>query len=268
MTNERIKEILLDIADTKLDFSVIQSGKKSKRVHGLYKTDTHEIILHNKNFKTDNELIYTAIHEYAHHLLTEDFIAKFGDTMLTNSRVHTQEFWAKFNELLLIAEKKKHYVLSISMAPELVSLTEDIKKNYLEKNGELMQKFGRLLEKAYELCEASNIRYEDYIDRILCLPKTAARNIRKIGMEHASPSLGFENMKFVASLRNSDDKAVAEKKLLEGNSPDGVRSFIKSKYTKSEDEKTKLEREKKRIERTIEQLQKRLKFVESTLEKM
>lgn len=268
MTNERIKEILLDIAETKLDFAVIQSGKKSKRVHGLYKTDTHEIILHNKNFETDNELIYTAVHEYAHHLLTEKFIAEFGETMLASARVHTQDFWAKFNELLLIAEKKNYYSLSISLSPELVSLTEEIKKNYLAKNGELMQSFGRLLERAFELCEKSHIRYEDYIDRVLCLPKTAARDIRKIGMENASPSLGFENMKFVASLHSNDDKAIAEKKLLSGESPTGVRSFIKNKHTKNEDAKTKLEREKKRIERTIEQLQKRLEFVEASLEKL
>ena len=30
MTNERIKEILLDIEETGIDFSVIQTGKESK----------------------------------------------------------------------------------------------------------------------------------------------------------------------------------------------------------------------------------------------
>ena len=80
MDNAKIKELLLDIQDTKLDFTVIQSGKESRRVNGLYKPDTHEIILHNKNFKTDNEMIYTAVHEYAHHLLTEEALATMGET--------------------------------------------------------------------------------------------------------------------------------------------------------------------------------------------
>ena len=60
MENARIKEILMDIAPTELDFTVTQTGKESKRVNGLYSPDTHEILLHNKNFKTDNQLIYAA----------------------------------------------------------------------------------------------------------------------------------------------------------------------------------------------------------------
>ena len=70
MNNERIKEILLDICPCEIDFSVIQTGKESKRVNGFYQPDTHEIYIHNLNLKTDNMLIYTAIHEYTHHLCT------------------------------------------------------------------------------------------------------------------------------------------------------------------------------------------------------
>ena len=79
MDNAKIKEILLDIEPSELDFTVIMTGKDSKRVNGLYKPDTREILLHNKNFKTDNQLIYTAIHEYTHHLINEqDIIANGG----------------------------------------------------------------------------------------------------------------------------------------------------------------------------------------------
>ena len=67
MNQDRVKEILLETADTELEFSVVFTGKSSKKVNGLYKPDTHEIILHNKNFANDNELIYTAVHEYTHH---------------------------------------------------------------------------------------------------------------------------------------------------------------------------------------------------------
>ena len=71
MNQDQIKEMLLKIEDSELDFSVTFTGKESKKVNGLYKPDTHEILLHTKNFKTDNQLIYTAIHEYAHHLIAE-----------------------------------------------------------------------------------------------------------------------------------------------------------------------------------------------------
>ena len=70
MNNDQIKEILLSIEETDIDFTVTMSGKESKKVNGLYKPDNHEIILHNLNFKSDNQLIYTAIHEYTHHLVT------------------------------------------------------------------------------------------------------------------------------------------------------------------------------------------------------
>ena len=46
MDNEKIKEMLLDIAPTDLEFSVTQTGKESKRVNGFYMPDTHEIFLH------------------------------------------------------------------------------------------------------------------------------------------------------------------------------------------------------------------------------
>ena len=46
-----------------IDFTVVQTGKKSSKVNGLYKTDSHEILLHNKNFTTNNAIMYTAIHE-------------------------------------------------------------------------------------------------------------------------------------------------------------------------------------------------------------
>ena len=130
MDNEKIKEMLLDIASTDLDFTVTQSGKESCRVNGLYKPDTHEIILHNKNFKTDSELVYTSIHEYTHHLIAEKQIALNGSSYMYNAKVHNEAFWAKFHSLLKIAEEKKYYSIDIDSFPELKELTENIQKNY------------------------------------------------------------------------------------------------------------------------------------------
>ena len=49
MDNETIKAHLLEIEESKLDFTVTLTGKESKRVNGLYKPETREILLHNKN---------------------------------------------------------------------------------------------------------------------------------------------------------------------------------------------------------------------------
>ena len=268
MENARIKEILLDIAPAELDFSVIQTGKESRRVNGLYQPDTHEILLHNKNFKTDHQLIYTDVHEYTHHIVSEELIKTTGNPNTPyNSRVHTQAFWAKFNELLSIAEKKGYYSISIENSPELTELTEKIRKEYLEVNGRLMQEFGKLLIRAHELCEQANIRYEDYIDRVLCLPRSSAKDISKVAAAGVNPAIGFDNMKIVASIRKKDERAAAEKQFLEGDGPVGVRSMMRQRAEaeRQVSPKEKLEREKSRLTKTIDQLSKRLEYVEESL---
>ncbi len=273
MDNARIKEILLDIAPTELDFTVTQTGKESKRVNGFYMPDTHEIFLHNKNFKTENQLVYTAVHEYTHHLNAEELIKTTGNPNTTyNAKVHSQQFWAKFNELLLIAEEKGYYKLEWESNAELKELTEKIRREYLEANGRLMQEFGKLLMKAHELCEQSNIRYEDYIDRVLCLPRNTAKDITKVGAVPVNPAIGFENMKIVASVRKKDDRAEVEKEFLDGKGPVTVRELMRQKSQSAKqsenDPRTKLEKEKNRLEKTIEQLSKRLEFVEESLANM
>lgn len=267
MTNEKIKELLLEIAPCEIDFTVTQTGKESKRVNGFYKPDTHEIFLHNLNFKNDNQLVYTAVHEYTHHLLTIEKQV-IDPSYSAASRVHTQEFWARFGSLISIAEQKGYYSIGWEQNEELKALTEDIKTNYLAKNGELMQEFGKKLAKAWELCKQADIRYEDYIDRVLCLPRSSEKDIRKIGAVEINPAIGFDNMKTVASVKKKDDRANVEQEFLQGGkSPASVRELMKQKASqcRQDDPKTKLEKEKNRLEKTIAQLTQRLELVEESL---
>ena len=269
MNNERIKEILLDISPCEIDFTVIQTGKESKRVNGFYKPDTHEIYLHNLNFKSDNMLVYTAVHEYTHHLCTiekQENDPSYGKAC----KVHTQEFWAKFGDLLKIAEEKGYYSIGWESNEELKALTQDIKENYLAKNGQLMQEFGKKLARAFDLCQEADIRYEDYVDRVLCLPRNAAKDIRKVGAVDINPAIGFENMKVVASIKKPDERASVQQDFLEGGkSPATVRELMKQKAaagrTSENDPKAKLEKEKQRLEKSIAQLTQRLEYVEESL---
>lgn len=267
MDNEKIKAMLLEIESTDIDFNVIQTGKESKRVNGFYQPDTHEIFLHNKNFKSENQLVYTAVHEYTHHLLTAEK-QKINPSLCKACKVHTQEFWAKFGSLLQIAEEKGYYTLAWENNEELKQLTMDLKVNYLEKNGQLMQEFGKKLAKAWELCQENDIRYEDYIDRVLCLPRSAEKDIRKVGAVEVNPSIGFENMKTVASVKKKDERQSLEQEFMQGGkSPSTVREMMKQKASerRGEDPKTKLEKEKNRLEKTIAQLTQRLEIVEESL---
>lgn len=262
MDNETIKRTLLDIRDAKTDFTVSQSGKKCAKVNGLYKCDTHEIVLHNRNFHTDNQLIYTAIHEYTHHLIAETNAER--GTAAQGGRVHNQAFWALFDELLGVAEAKGHYKLDINTSPELAALTDTLRKDYIERNGQIMRDFGRLLSRAHTLCDAANIRYEDYIDRVLRLPRISARDAERVGASEVSAALGYDNMKMVSAIKDNTKRANAVSMLASGKSIAAVRSALKSPAP-DVDEKERLEREKARLERTIEQLQTRLADVEKRL---
>jgi hypothetical protein len=271
MNQDQVKEALLAVADAPHEFEVIFSGKKSRKVNGLYKPDSREIIIHNRNFDVDgkqdtNLLLYTAIHEYAHHLHACSRGGKLS------ARAHTAEFWAIFHGLLENAEAKKIYRNGAAHTPELAALAETIRDKYLARNGELFKELGRLLLKAHELCTAAGARYEDYVDRVLCIPRQAAAVAVKMYQYDLDPQVGPDNMRYLAGLRNDDDRSAAEKALLKGKSPDAVKVGLRggplalpSAPLNEEDRKARLAKEKQRLQRTIAALTRRLGEVEEEL---
>jgi len=274
MNQDAVKKKLLSIEDAPLDFSVIFSGKRSKKVNGLYKPDLREIIIHNRNFSEEstgegrgketagNLLIYTAIHEYAHHL----HACERGGQL--SARAHTSEFWAILHRLLEKAEKKEIYKDVFSGSKELEKLTDTIRKKYLAENGSLVKELGRLLLKARELCSAIGGRYEDYIDRVLRIPRQAANLAVKMHQYGLNPETGADNMRFLAGISNEEKREAAENALLSGKSPDTVKTAIRKKSDVDEEPRLTLEKEKLRLERTIASLNKRLEEVEMELEKI
>jgi len=262
MNTDQVKQKLLRIEDAPLEFSLVFSGKKSSKVNGLYKPDSREIIIHNHNFDQDaagdNLLLYTAIHEYAHHLHACSQGGKLSP------RAHTSEFWAIFHALLEKAESKKIYRDVFADAPELTALTETIRKKYLQENGSLVKEMGKHLLKAHELCAAIGVRFEDYVDRVLRIPRTAANMAIKMFNYDLNPQTGADNMRFLAGIRDAGERKAAETALLKNKSPDTVKMAIRQK-AKDEDPVLQLEREKNRLERTIETLSKRLEEVKKEL---
>jgi hypothetical protein len=262
MNTDQVKQKLLRIEDAPLEFSLVFSGKKSSKVNGLYKPDSREIIIHNRNFEQDaagdNLLLYTAIHEYAHHLHACSQGGKLSP------RAHTSEFWAIFHALLEKAETKKIYRDVFADAPELTALTETIRKKYLQENGSLVKEMGKHLLKAHELCTAIGVRFEDYVDRVLRIPRTAANMAIKMFNYDLNPQTGADNMRFLAGIRDDGERKAAETALLKNKSPDSVKTAIRQK-AKNEDPTLMLEREKNRLERTIATLSKRLEEVKKEL---
>ncbi|MDR0323031.1 MAG: hypothetical protein LBI12_01125 [Treponema sp.] len=263
MNQDNIKEKLLKIEDAPLEFSLVFSGKKSKKVNGLYKVQSREIIIHNRNFKQDdagrNLLLYTAIHEYAHHL----HACSRGGNL--SSRAHNSEFWAIFHALLEKAESKKIYNDVFSVSPELLKLTDVIRVKYLANNGALVKEMGKLLLKAHDLCTGIGVRFEDYVDRMLRIPRAAANTAIRMFEYDIAPEVGADNMRFLAGIRDSDERKAAEKAFIKGKSPDTVKVAVRGKDREDEEPKVKLEKEKLRLERTIANLSKRLEEVKKEL---
>ena len=251
----------MSIEECEGDFSVVFSGKKSAKVNGLYKPYTKEILLHNKNFSNDNQLVYTAIHEYAHHLLCE---AAGGEL---SARHHTSEFWARFHGLLKKAEAAGLYAIGVDSSPELAALTEEIKEKCIAENGRIMAELGQLLGRARGLCAEAGIRYEDYIDRVLRIPRGTAKSAEQVAAANVDSSLGFDGMKIVAAQRSPQKREEATRLLSEGESPDSVKTALSSKK-REESPRAKLQKEKDRLEKSIARMTARLEHVEQSLASM
>ena len=259
MSNDQIKKLLLSLRKTDADFSVILSGKKSRKVHGLYKPDSREIIIHNKNFRSDNEMMYTAIHEYAHHL-------QFTTSATPISvRTHTTAFWNLLHSLLFEAEAKGVYRNPFDEIEDFLSLTKEIREKFLSASGTLMKELGRLLLRAHELCEQHGTSFSDYLDRVIALPRASAQVIIKAHTLDLDPRVGFENMRSLAAIRDEGARGKAQEELREGHSPD----MVKAKYAGKQapkDPRAALAAERERIQKTIERLRRQLKEIEKRLE--
>ncbi len=257
MNQASVKELLLKLEQPEKDFDLIFSGKESDKVDGLYKPALCEIIIHNRNFKNDNELIYTAIHEFAHHI-------HFSTAAVpVSAKSHTGAFWDILHRLLHDAEKKGLYANVFKTESDFMELTKKIREKFLVKNGELMKEFGEQLIKAYDLCLKHHVNFDDYMDRELNLHRNSAKTLMKISAMDIDPTIGFENMKIVASIKEPEKVKKAEKAFQEGKSPDMVKQEFKSGHPmptgdKDTDDLEILLQEKKRIKSTIERLNQKL----------
>ena len=222
MSNDQIKKVLLSLRKTEHDFTVILSGKKSRKVHGLYKPDSREIIIHNRNFKNDNELMYTAIHEYAHHL-------QFTTSATPDLRAHAHHrVLEPAPHAALRGGGEGHLLATPSRASRSSARSPGRSASkFLAGSGTLMKELGRLLVEAHELCEKHGTSYSDYLDRVLGLPRTSAQRHREGA--HAGPRSPGRVREHAHPRRHPGRpgaRAKAQEELRAGHSPD----MVKAKY--------------------------------------
>lgn len=257
MNQDQVKQKLLQLQNDVQDFQIIFSGKSSKKVHGLYKPDNKEIIIHNKNFNNDNALMHTAIHEFAHHI-------QFTTSPLpVSSKAHSSFFWNILHNLLNKAEAEGIYQSIYKSHPEFIQLTRQIKEKFLSVNGQLMKEFGQYLLKARELCQQHQVNFDDYLDRELNIQRSSAKTMMKCSSRNIDPKIGYDNMKIVAGINDPQKARQAEEAFLQGQTPDMVKTRFKEQ--KPKDELEHLMAEKQRIKNSIERLKIKLSEIDTQI---
>ena len=257
MTNEEIKTTLIKLYDCKTDFTVIQTGKKSSKVNGLYKTDSYEILLHNKNFTTDNALMYTAIHELTHHILTTE-------KGVQTAKAHSGIFWATFYDLIDKAIELKLYVRERSAeTASLIKEAVEIQKKIIEAQKQL----GLIIAKLYDSCQNNGERIEDIIEHDLQMTRNKAKEYMYNKMSGSTDN--DEIAKAVKFAKDPAIKQAAQQAADEGKTVAQVKAIAKQKAKATDDDietPEQLEREAERLKKTIAHLNERLIKIQEKLE--
>jgi len=261
MNQDQVNIKLQAIHESPVEYAVIFSGKKSKRVNGLYRVGTRDIIIHNKNFvdkdgnQNESLLMVTAIHELAHHVL-------IGERGNKSPRSHSQEFWATFHGLLDIAEEKGVYCPVIDADTEkLVKEAQDIDRQIAE----LQRSLGKVLIAIQESSKKNGLRPEDMIERKAQIGRQSAKvAVAAYGM--GDQGVGADIQTEAAKQRGEDKRAAILSAGRDGKSVvQAKKNTTPAKPVDAEDETVVLTREKWRIERTVETLTRRLDEIEEQL---
>ncbi len=260
MNQDQVKVQLSRLQDDVEPYSLIFTGKSSRKVNGLYHPESREILIHNRNFETDSELMYTAIHEFAHHVHFTTSPVPVGP------RAHTLEFRSILHRLLRKAQETGVYANPFESDPEFRALTERLRDEFLTRNGQVMKRFGAALIEAEALCRKRGARFEDYVERVLSLDRRTAQTLMKIHRYDIDPTLGYHNMATVAGIAGDERRKRAEQAFLAGGSPDMVKVDVRAGASSDEpDARTALERERNRLQRTIHSLQEKLDEIEERI---
>jgi hypothetical protein len=249
-------------------FTVVFSGKKSARVNGLYKPATREIIIHNRNFYApdgafrESGLIYTAIHELAHHVICM--------TAGARGKAHSSAFWATFHDLLAAAEASGAYTPP-PVSEELAGLISDI-KDMLAQIVEIQERVGQHLSQVQTLCQREGHRYEDIVDRNLGMLRRTAKLYHAMKLNQVPTEYGPDGARLVVASKNGEIVGAC---LSRGATVDQARRAAKggdcsaaAPLDPDEQERRKAEvlrKERARLEKTIQMLERRLSAVEQEL---
>jgi len=168
MNEQELKSTLLQIRETK-NFNLYFTGKAHKKIDGFYKPDSKEIYINNCNFSNDNEMLLTALHEYAHHIhFTESFV---------KGNPHDTEFYKIYHELLFLAEEKGFYENCCRTTHE-EDFNRMLKANE-RFNKEMERFFMEVVAFAQSMEKKNANQFYDACERFLKIPRNEIEKIFK-----------------------------------------------------------------------------------------
>jgi hypothetical protein len=266
MTAETVQKTLERLYACREPYTVFFSGKKSRTVNGAYRGLTRRILINDKNFLSgagynEDLLLYTAIHELAHHILATEMGQQ-------GRRSHTRLFWAVFNRLVDKAEAAGIYTLHID--EEVRSLVEEA-AGIGRELARLQRELGGVLSRLREICVQKGIRYEDVLERKLRISRETANTAGLASGLDVSDTAGEINIDLQETIvkeRNPDKRDDIILAVLEGKSISQVKQAGKPAETgpAREDETTALMKERDRLEATIAALNRRIGEIAARLE--
>ena len=244
MNQDQLKLKLDEYTEHK-EFTVIFSGKHSVKVDGLYHPEKQEIIIHNKNFTNDDQLMYTALHDLAHHV---DYTENRGKT---SRNAHGGKFRSIHHGLIEKAIETGDYK---EFSNEFLDAAVKINQEHTS----LIKRFGKALIALLDKCQQEHYPFEDIVDRKLSLKKGQAKSIMAVYALDISEEVGGDFAREVVKIKDPIQRKEAEEK---GEIP------VKTKpITGPEDERAEAEQNLRRIEKQIENLERKRQVYEDLIE--
>ncbi|MDR0719463.1 MAG: hypothetical protein LBF78_07490 [Treponema sp.] len=258
MNRDEVKEKLLLLHTCAVEFNVLFSGKKSKKVNGIYK-NSRDIVIHNKNFTKDETLFYTAMHELAHHILVTEYNQK-------GSRSHTRLFWRTFHDLVDKAESLGIYKQSIDdTAQKLIREARELSCQIAE----LQRKLGNVIIKLYEHCQKTGDRPEALLERNAQISRGTSGKAMLAARLDLPKELGADIQEAILSERSQENHIEMVKAGTEGKTVAQIKRAPAARAEKEDEGETeRLIKEKGRLMKTIKTLVRRLNDVEKELDQL
>jgi hypothetical protein len=196
----------------------------------------------------DNMLMYTALHELAHHVCHHD-------KGQNGRQSHTKLFWGIFHDLLDRAEERGIYRRSED--PEIGTLVEKARGKDREIAG-LQRELGCILKSLWEVCKEKGVRPEDAVERQVGLSrKTMSAMLGAAGLcgRAEAEQLGQDAQERAAKARSEGGLREILAGYLAGRS---MAQLDRGKETRDPDALKRLEAEAAGLDHKIQLLQARL----------